>query len=296
MALVSLIAVYLMLTVMPHFFVEISGHRITVDLSYTLDSSVMKWITNREFELKVINSTSKRSDSPIWYQTDEITMSTHTGTHLDAPIHFAKNRWTVAEIPLHHLIERPLSIIDIVDQAQSTRDYAATVDDVKQWEEINGEIPEESVVIFRTGWSKFWPNKLDYFGTDTKDPKLAHFPGIHHDTAQWLVDKRKIFGLGIDSPSVDCGQCSELRTHVIVGNANVYNLENIEKSIFRLPNVGATITTLPIKIAGASGTPVRVIAQYAHNHADTNSGIGLNPSILTIITFILFALYNMVHH
>ena len=224
------------------------------------------------------------------FQTDELSLSTHTGTHLDSPIHFAKNKWTVSEIPLKNLVERPLFVIDIVDQAQATRDYSATVDDIKQFEEVNGEIAEESVVIIRTGWSRFWPNKLDYFGTDTKDPMQAHFPGLHQDAARWLVQNRKVVGVGIDAASIDCGFCGNrygFPAHVALSEANVYILENIEKSIFRVPNVGATITVLPVKLIGASGSPVRAIAQYTHNHADTNLASGMCPSPVLIVLAML---------
>lgn len=290
MAIVSLIGIYLVLTLLPYFMVEIAGHRVTVDLSYTMDNNVMKWITHRNFDIKVENGSKTIGNATVWYQSDELSFSTHTGTHLDAPIHFAKNRWTVDEIPLRNLVERPLAIVDIVDQAQSTRDYSTTVDDLKQWEEANGEIAEESVVIIRTGWSKFWPNRLDYFGTDTNDPLLAHFPGLHQDAARWLVQNRKVVGVGIDAPSIDCGQCGNrygFPAHVVLSEANVYILENIEKSIFRVPNMGATITALAIKIAGASGSPVRAIAQYTHNHADTNLGHGLSPCPAVVVLLAL---------
>lgn len=229
------------------------------------------------------------------YQTDDMAMSTHTGTHLDAPIHFGRNRWTVADIPLKNLIERPLSIVDIIEQAQSTRDYSATVEDLKQWEEIHGEIPEDSVVILRTGWSKFWPNKLDYFGTDTRDSSLAHFPGLHQEAARWLVKERKVVGIGIDGPSIDCGQCYQygFPSHVVLGEANVYILENIDKSLFKIPNVGATITVLPLKLADAAGSPVRAIAQYSHQHADTNtSSIRCEFSTLLLL---LITLLHLIH-
>lgn len=225
-------------------------------------------------------------------------LSTHTGTHLDAPIHFGKNKWTVADIPLSRLIERPLSIVDVIDQAQSERDYNINVDDLKNWEELNGEIPEDSVVIFRTGWSKFWPNKLDYFGTDSKDATLAHFPGLHQDAARWLVEKRNVVGVGIDGPSIDCGQCGlkyGFPTHVALCNANVYILENIEKSVFGVPRVGATITVLPMKLEDASGTPVRPIAQFSHLHAETNHANSIlsctHPLTLAIFSLLFYIIH-----
>lgn len=168
------------------------------------------------------------------------------------------------------------------------------MNDIKQWEEVNGEIPEESVVIIRTGWSKFWPNKLDYFGTESNDPLLAHFPGLRQDAAKWLVENRKVVGVGLDAPSIDCGQCGNnygFPTHVVLSEANVYVLENIEKGIFRVPIVGATITVLPLKLSAASASPVRAIAQYTHNHADTNTCHRLDGSLSLVLTLALMTIF-----
>ena len=132
---------------------------------------------------------------------------------------------------------------------------------------------------------------MDYFGTDTRDPLLAHFPGLHQGAAKWLVQNRKVVGVGIDAPSIDCGQCGHrygFPSHVIFSEANIYVVENIEKSIFQVPNVGATITLLPINIIAASGSPVRVIAQYTHNHADTN--MAHDPSISPLLCILAMAL------
>lgn len=218
-------------------------------------------------------------------------MATHTGTHLDAPIHFARNRWTVAQIPLQNLIERPLAIIDITEQSQSIRDYRATLEDIQRYEQHNGQIHEEAIVILRTGWSNFWPNKLEYFGTDTKDESLAHFPGLDTKAARWLIRERKVVGVGIDGPSIDCGQCSHKSAHVTLCDSNVFILENIHKSIFKVPVVGATLTVLPMKLADASGAPARVIAQFTHDHAETNPASITRPHYLLWPFLILTTLF-----
>lgn len=229
------------------------------------------------------------------YQSDEIDMATHTGTHLDAPIHFARKRWTVAQIPLQNLIERPLAIIDVVQQSEATRDYRATLEDIQNYESNNGQIHEESVVIFRTGWSKFWPNKLDYFGTDTKDESQAHFPGLETRAARWLIKERKVVGVGIDGPSIDCGQCSLKSAHVTLCDSNVYILENIDRSIFKVPVAGATLTVLPLKLADASGAPARVIAQFTHDHAEANPASEARPLLGWFAFLLLACTMNLLH-
>ncbi|KAH9387674.1 hypothetical protein TYRP_008867 [Tyrophagus putrescentiae] len=288
MALVSLIAVYLALTVLPFFFVEIAGHRMTVDLSYPMHKDIMKWIDKKPFDIQFQNGTAQFGNATVWYQSDDLSQSTHTGTHLDAPVHFGKGKWTVSDIPLHRLVERPLFIVDVTDQAQAERDYSASVADLMRFEETSGtKISPESVVLLRTGWSRFWPNKLEYFGTETADPMQAHFPGLSADGARWLVEQRQVYGVGVDAPSIDCGKCGNhygFPAHVTLSAGNVYVLENIDETIFQVPVTGATITVLPINIIGASGAPARIIAQYLHHHHDTNPASALKP----VSAFLLF--------
>lgn len=178
-----------------------------------------------------------------------------------------------------------MAVIDIVDQAQSIRDYMANLDDLKAWEKENGPIPEESVVILRSGWSRFWPDGMAYFGTSTNDDAQAHFPGLHPDAAKWLIQNRKVHGVGIDGPSIDCGQCGGMGkpSHVALCSANVYIIENVEQSIFKVPQVGATITVLPLKLAHASGSPVRAIIQFSHDHGDTNASSQLSIPYLWMV-------------
>jgi kynurenine formamidase len=187
-------------------------------------------------------------------------MATHTGTHLDAPCHFARGQWSVTDIPIDRFIDRPIAVIDVVQQSQTSRDYETSVEDFKQWEETNGKIPDKAVVLVKTGWARFWPKKLEYFGTEGSDPTLVHFPGVHPDAALWLTENRDIVGIGIDSPSIDHGQTAQYKSHQIFANKNIYIFENIAKSVHQLPPIGAKLSTLPLKISGASGTPVTIIA------------------------------------
>lgn len=221
-------------------------------------------------------------------------MATHTGTHMDAPNHFGgKDKWSIADIPLENLIERPLVIVDVVGQSQSQRDYQMSVDDLIDWENKNGPIESGSVVIIRTGWSRFWPNRLDYFGTDTSDDKLTHFPGLHPLAARWLV-KKEIVGVGIDGPSIDCGQCNDYMSHVILNENNIYILENLDQSIFKLDPIGATLTVLPMRLTDSSGCPVRPIAQFSHNHHSMNDGHSATTKssslILMTTIYIIFSI------
>lgn len=227
---------------------------------------------------------------------DNVSFPTHMGTHLDAPNHTGHSpdgTWSVSEIPLENLVERPLSVIDIVDQSHShpTRDYSATVDDLLRFEKTYGRIPHKSVIIFRTGWSRYWPDKLKYYGNSEGDfESEIHFPGISVEAAQWLVQNRSIVGLGFDGPSIDCGNC-HFRSHFILNPANIYLLENINSNIFSVPNKGATVTLLPLKFVGASGTPVRVIAQFYKRNFLENGVTSLSVIPLSTLLFVIVTRY-----
>ena len=204
---------------------------------------------------------------------------------LDAPCHFARGKWSVADIPIENFINRPVAVINIVDQSMLIRDYELTVDHIKEWEKINGQIVDGSVILVHTGWARFWPRKLEYFGTDTKNEELLHFPGVHPDAAQWITDNRKIVGIGIDSPSIDNGQSKQHKSHQIFAKHNIYHLENIAQSIYKLPAVGARLTLLPLKIEGASGTPVTVVAQLDDFLPSISSKY--SPNLLSLSLFSL---------
>lgn len=144
--------------------------------------------------------------------------------------------------------------------AASDPDYVLTLADVQTWETKHGRIPAGSVVILRTGWASRWGNKKAYLGDDTLgDASRLHFPSFGKEAAEYLVHEKKIAGLGVDTASIDSGASRQFMVHRIAGAANVFGLENLT-NITSLPPTGAMILALPMKIAGGSGGPVRVIA------------------------------------
>ena len=89
---------------------------------------------------------------------------------------------------------------------------------------------------------------------------LLHFAGFHNRTAQWLVDNRKIKGIGTDARTFDSGQSKTVPAHQILLGSNIYGLESVA-NIEKLPVKGATVYVMPMKIKGGSGGPTRIIAQ-----------------------------------
>jgi kynurenine formamidase len=227
-----------------------------VDLTYPFDEKTVYWPTGKPFQWE--KESWGTSPGGYWYTSGRYAASEHGGTHLDAPIHFAKDRPTLDEIPLSRLVA-PAVVVDIASACEKNGDYRLSAADLAAWEKANGRIPAGSMVLVRTGWGKFWGDKKRYLGSDTPgDTAHLHFPGIAPDSAQVLVE-RKISAVGIDTASIDHGPSKDFMTHRILNGAGIFGLENVAM-LGRVPVKGATVIALPMKIKGGTGGPVRIVA------------------------------------
>jgi kynurenine formamidase len=151
-------------------------------------------------------------------------------------------------------------VLNIRSQVNSNPDYTLQIDDIAQWEISYGRIPPKAVILLVTGFGQYWPEKSRYLGSSTpEDPTTLHFPGFSADAITFLLTKREILGIGIDTASIDAGQSRDFPVHQILGQANRYALENVAH-LDLLPPRGARITALPMKIRGGTGGPARIIA------------------------------------
>jgi kynurenine formamidase len=227
-----------------------------VDLTYPFDETTVYWPNGEGFEYK--RTAWGMTPAGYWYSAGQFSCAEHGGTHLDSPIHFAEGRWTVDQIPVQRLAG-PLAVIDVSAAAAKDRDYRATAQDVIAWEKANGKIAPGTIVVFRTGWGRYWPDRKQYLGSDVPgDVDHLHFPGVTQEAAQVLV-QRKVAGTGIDTASFDYGPEKSFPAHRTVLGANIYILENVA-NLERVPVKGATLIALPMKIGGGTGAPVRIVA------------------------------------
>src|SRR5688500_9254545 len=227
-----------------------------VDLTHSFDASTVYWPTAEDFKWK--KTAWGPNEQGKWYAAAEFSTSEHGGTHLDAPIHFAEGRETTEQIEVARLVGRAY-VIDISAQCARESDYQLQPDDIADFEKKHGKIPAKSIVLVRTGWSRFWPDREKYLGSARRgDASGLHFPGVALAAAEVLV-ARSVDGVGIDTASIDHGPSKDFGAHRVLAAANVYNLENLT-ALDRLPAKGATIIALPMKIGGGSGGPVRAVA------------------------------------
>lgn len=228
-----------------------------VDLTHAFDQDTIYWPHNKQFQWS--RTSWGMTNGGYWYASADFSASEHGGTHIDAPIHFGRDRSTVDQIPLERLAG-PAVVIDVRAQCASNQDYELTVADIQAWEARHGRIPEGAIVFMLSGWGKRWPDKKRYLGSETpEDPLSLRFPGLSRDAAEFLVTNRAIRGAGIDTASIDPGRSRDFPTHRVLNGADVYALENVAE-LERLPPRGATVFALPIKIKGGTGGPVRIVA------------------------------------
>jgi len=203
----------------------------------------------------------KPSDLPDGegWAVETITLSTHNGTHMDAPIHFAEGGTTLDRLPLSQLVV-PGVVVDVRDAAAQDPDYRLQLADLQAWEAQHGAVPAGSAVLLLTGWDRRWPDTLRYLGDDSPgDASSLHFPAFGEAAARFLVEERSVGLLGVDTASIDYGPSTDFMVHQIVNGAGVAALENLT-GLDRLPPTGAWLIALPMKIGGGSGGPVRAIA------------------------------------
>lgn len=230
-----------------------------VDLSYAYDSTTIYWPTEKGFVFE--KGPEGMTPAGFFYTANRFWTPEHGGTHLDAPIHFYKDRNTVDQIPVDQLIGNGV-VIDVSAKCSADRDYRVQVEDFEAWEKEHGKIPDGSIVLLRTGFGKFWPDRVRYMGTNERGQEAVaklHFPGLHPDAAKWVTTSRKIKAIGLDTPSIDYGQSSRFESHVTLFEANIPALENVA-NLEQLPDQGFTVIALPVKIKGGSGGPVRIAA------------------------------------
>lgn len=237
--------------------VDLATARV-VDLTHALDERTLYWPTSPSgFTLDRL--AYGPTPGGWFYAANAFAAPEHGGTHLDAPIHFAEGGRTVDQLPLRQLVA-PAVVVDVTAQAAADADYRLTRDDVLAWERQHGRIAPGSIVLLRTGWSARWPDRMAYFGDDTPgDASKLHFPSFGAEAARLLVEERRVGALGADVASIDYGQSADFQVHRIAAAAQVPGLENLT-ALDQLPPTGAVVIALPMKIAGGSGGPARVIA------------------------------------
>lgn len=187
---------------------------------------------------------------------NEITFDEHTGTHMDAPVHFVANAVTADKLPAEKFFA-PLSVISIADRAAKNPDALLAVDDVLAWEKQHGRLPAGAFVAMYSGWDAKVGNAERFLNKDANG--TMHAPGFSEEVARFLVKERDIVGAGVDTLSLDGASASKFVAHLALLGAGKYGVELLA-NLNTVPPSGAMIIVGGPKHEGASGGPARVYA------------------------------------
>ena len=185
-----------------------------------------------------------------------LNLNEHTGTHIDAPLHFSADGASVDEIPISQLVA-PLCVIDIAARAEGDADTQVTPDDIKAWMAKHGDIPANACVAMHSGWGP----KTGGEGFRNFDGTAMHFPGFHVEAATMLIEETGAQSLASDTLSLDHGPSADFATHYAwlpTGRFGIENLANLDK----VPASGATLMIGAPKHRGGSGGPARIMAMF----------------------------------
>ncbi len=230
-----------------------------IDLTHSFDSTTIYW-PNDTNHFQHPKNFYGETEKGYFYSSFRFSSPEHGGTHLDAPIHFAENHFTVDQIPLQNLIGEGIKI-NLREKVKGNPDFQISIQDILDWEKIHGEISPNLIILFETGWSDYYHDRNQYLGTHLKgDEALVdlHFPGIDPETCRWLLDNRQPKALGLDTPSLDYGQSNYFETHQHLLGANIPGFENLS-NLNKIPETNLFIMALPMKIKKGSGAPLRIV-------------------------------------
>ena len=172
------------------------------------------------------------------YSSEVMFLSTHTGPHIDAPAHFVQNSKTIDQLDVSRFVTHGVLL-----KFPKNADQKISLNDI-----INYEIKENDTVILATGWE----NRHD------KDNYMSNNPGLSAEAAEYLANI-KVNAVAIDGPSIDRGIDNRFDSHSILLSKDIFIIENLCNLAELGPARSFTLVVNPLKLVGASGSPVRAI-------------------------------------
>ncbi|HPC83599.1 MAG TPA: cyclase family protein [Thermoanaerobaculaceae bacterium] len=168
-----------------------------------------------------------------------LTLTTHTGTHIDAPAHLLPGALTLDLVPPERFVGRAC----VLDLPAAPREVQ-----LGALEAHARRLAGCTMVLLRTGWDRHWGQPA----------YLEGFPVLSLDAARWLATLG-LAAVGVDAVSFDRLDAGELPVHRLLLGAGVLLVENLTR-LDRLPVTGLTFCCLPLPVADADGAPCRAVA------------------------------------
>jgi kynurenine formamidase len=182
----------------------------------------------------------------------------HCGTHMDAPCHFVEGQADLDTLPPTDFVA-PAAVLDLRGRAGRDPDTAVTVDDLRAWEKQHGRLPDNAAVLLNSGWDAKVKDAKAFRGGERAG--ALHFPGFSGPAVEFLLNERKIVGIGVDTLSLDVGSSTDFVAHKTLLGAGKWGVECLA-NLGSIPPVGATVLIGALRVPGASGGPCRVLAAW----------------------------------
>ncbi|MGQ9550273.1 MAG: cyclase family protein [Roseiflexus sp.] len=227
--------------------------RNVVDLTHVLGTQFPLFPGAAPFRIEQAVSHDKDG-----YYGSILTYWEHSGTHMDAPVHFAPNGLFVDQLRIENLVV-PAAVINITEKVRRDPDAVVTPDDIRAWERRYGRIPDNAAVLMASGWGARAGSVEAFRNTDSSG--VMHFPGFGKEAIDFLLTERRIAGIGVDTLSLDHGPSTTFAVHYTLLPTNRWGLENLA-NLESIPPSGATLFVGAPKIAAGSGGPTRVMAVW----------------------------------
>jgi kynurenine formamidase len=210
------------------------------------------------FQLEEISRYDDRG--PGWYWNN-IRTGEHTGTHLDAPIHWVtgQDKDDVSQLPATRLVAAA-AVLDFSARAAADPDWVLEIEDIRAWEAEHGALPAGGWLLLRTGWDARSHDQSAFLNADDTGP---HTPGVSVKCARWLAEEATVIGVGVETVGTDAGAAHSFDPafpcHQFLLGAGKYGLTQLQ-NLALLPPTGAVLFAGPLPIVGGSGSPTRVLA------------------------------------
>jgi len=244
-----------------------------VDLTQPWGAQMPTWPQFESVQVTAIHSHHRHAKSTLLVKTNM-----HTGTHLDAPIHYWPTGKHLGQIPIQDLIGTGL-VIDLSPLCGPWTLY--------RLEQVLAAAPEEirvgDIVVLYTGWHRYnWAE-----GTPDETRYFDMHPGPHPEVIDYLVEKR-VRWLGTDTPSLDHSLDTAIRgmrpdlvaeyeaqtgkpieetlprswleySHVATAKANIPLVENLAGDLPRVLGRRLTLGAFPWRWEGGEACVCRVV-------------------------------------
>jgi kynurenine formamidase/alkylation response protein AidB-like acyl-CoA dehydrogenase len=222
-----------------------------IHLSHVIDGDIPQWQDDPKVKFTTVAEIETQG-----YFLRELQIGEHSATHINAPCSFYHKGKSIDEYAADSLIVNAI-VIDICQQVAENPNYQLSVADVLAWEQQQGLIPPQSLVLLHTGWGQRWENPQVFMNQDTQGK--MNFPGFSADAVKFLLDSRQIAGIGIDTHGVDGGKDPTFAVNRLVLAKQKIVLENLA-NLEQLPPKGITVVIGILRLRRGSGSPAGILA------------------------------------